>query len=127
MRPRSATRPPPKTSRSGFTLVEVLVAIILIEIGLLALTTATGIVIREITVARARTAVLEVARNRLEALASSPCTELAGSATDLNGNREDWSAHLLPVATREVRDSVSFALQRITGALVLHTRTPCTP
>jgi Tfp pilus assembly protein PilV len=126
MRPRSV-RPSPKRSSSGFTLVEVLVAILLIEIGLLALMAATGIVIRETTLARARTAVLDVARNRVEMLAASPCSEVAGSTTGLSGISEDWSMHLVPIATREVRDSVTFTVQRTKHALVLHTRTPCAP
>ena len=127
MRPRSVCTPSPGKTSSGFTLVEVLVAIILIEIGLLALTAATGIVIRETTAARARTTALEIARNRVETLQSLPCADVAGSATDLTGRHEDWSAHLIPVAIRELRDSVTFFVQRGAHSVVLHSRTPCAP
>jgi prepilin-type N-terminal cleavage/methylation domain-containing protein len=112
---------------SGFTLVEVLVAIVLIEIGLLALTAASGIVIRQATLARARLAALEIARNRIETLAATPCVALVGSVTPRAGYREQWSSRLLPVATRELRDSVSFIVQRVVGAVVFRTRTTCAP
>ncbi len=125
MRPRSLISS--RKTSGGFTLVEVLVAIILIEIGLLALTAATGIVIRETTASRARTSALEIARNRVETLQSLPCADVAGSATDLSGHHEEWSAHLVPVATREVRDSVTFFVQGAAHSLALHSRTPCAP
>lgn len=125
MRPCSFRRTNPESSRRGFTLVEILVAIVLIEIGLLALTVSSGVVIREVTLARARVTALEMARNRVETLASAPCVAGTGNATSPNGFAEQWSAQLVPVATRAIRDSVTFTVQRVTRAVVLHTRTPC--
>jgi Tfp pilus assembly protein PilV len=124
MRPRSLRRRPAAT---GFTLVEVLVAIVLIEIGLLALTAASGIVIRQATLARARLAALEIARNRIETLAATPCAPLVGGVAPRAGYSELWSSRLHPVATRELRDSVSFTVQRVVGAVSFRTRTTCSP
>jgi len=125
MRPRSCHRRPRKSSSRGSTLVEVLVAIVLIEIGLLALTASSGVVIRELALARARVSALELARNRVETLASTPCTTSAGSSSPSTGFTEAWSATLIPVATRDIRDSVTFTVRRVTRAVVLHTRTLC--
>ena len=127
MRPRFVPRTPPSAGPTGFTLVETLVAIILIEIGLLALTASTGIVVRETMIVRARTTALEIARNRIETIAATPCAATSGGGTAANGFREDWSSQLVPVSTREVRDSVTFAVQRIPRTVVLETRTPCSP
>jgi type II secretion system protein I len=127
MRPRFVCRTPVRSPRGGFTLVEVLVAIVIIEIGLLALTASSAVVIREILFVRARTTALEVARNRVESIAASPCRGSNGSASPKAGFRENWSSRLIPVATREVRDSATFTVQRLTRTVVLQTRTPCAP
>ena len=127
MRQPSFLRTRARWSRTGFTLVEVIVAIVLIEIGLLALTASSAIVIRETLFARARIAALEIARNRVESLASAPCVSTAGSVAGPSGFQEDWSVRLAPVSAREIRDSVTFTLQRATRAVVFQTRTPCGP
>ena len=76
MRPRFFRRSSPVVrARRAFTLVEVVVAILLVEIGLLALTASTGIVIRQTLLVRARVAALEMARNRVETLAAGPCAD----------------------------------------------------
>jgi Tfp pilus assembly protein PilV len=125
MRPRSVCRTSRASSPTGFTLVEVLIAIMVIEIGLLALTASSAVVIREIAVVRARAAALEMARNRIEEIAAAPCAPTSGSFTGTNGFHEAWSAQLVPVATREIRDTVAFTFQRVVRSVVLHTRTVC--
>jgi len=127
MRPRFVRRRPVRHSPAGFTLVETIIAIVLIEIGLLALTASTGVVVRETLIVRARTRALEIARNRVETIAATPCAATSGGLSAPGGFQEDWSAHLIPVATRELRDSVTFTVQRVTRTVVLQTRTPCNP
>jgi len=127
MRPRFVRRRPVPPSPAGFTLVEVIVAIVLIEIGLLALTASTGVVVREIMIVRARTTALELARNRVEAIAATPCAVTSGGLAAPRGFREEWSAQLIPVSVRVIRDSVTFMVQRVSRTLVLETRTPCAP
>lgn len=127
MRPRFVRPTRPRSSPPGFTLVEVLVAIVLIEIGLFALTASSAVVIREALIVRARTSALETARNRIETIASSPCSATSGSLSSANGFQEDWSARLVPVSTREIRERVTFTVQRVTRTVALQTRTPCMP
>src|SRR5690348_9446427 len=127
MRPRCFHRPVPPSARRGFTLVEVLVAIVLIEVGLLALSASSAIVVREALLARARVAALETSRNRVETLAASPCAATSGSVSVGSGLRDDWSTQLVPGSAREIRDSVTVTVQGRTRAVVLRTRTPCAP
>jgi Tfp pilus assembly protein PilV len=121
-RKREGSRTP-----QGFTLVETLIALILIEVGLLALTASSAVVIRETMLVRARVAALETARNRIESIAATRCTAIAASSSSPNGSRENWSARLVPSLTREIRDSVTFTVQRVSRTLALSTRTPCAP
>ena len=127
MRPRFVSTRPIRRSPAGFTLVEAIVAIVIIEIGLLALTASTGIVIRETSIVRARSTALEIARNRVEMLAATPCASTSGESAAPVGFREAWSAQLMPGPAREIRDSVVFTVQRVTRTVVLQTQTPCAP
>jgi Tfp pilus assembly protein PilV len=127
MRPRFVRKRPIRRSPAGFTLVEAIVAIVIIEIGLLALTASTGIVIRETSIVRARSTALEIARNRVEMLAATPCASTSGGSEAPLGFREAWSAQLKPGSAREIRDSVVFTVQRVTRTVVLQTQTPCVP
>ena len=127
MRPRFVRPRLHSSSPAGFTLVEVLVAIVVIELGLFALTASSAVVIREALIVRARTSVLDAARNRVETIASSACAATTGTFSSPTGIQEVWSARLVPVSTREIRDSVTLTVQRATRTVVLQTRTPCTP
>ena len=127
MRPRFVRKRPIRRSPAGFTLVEAIVAIVIIEIGLLALTASTGIVIRETSIVRARSTALEIARNRVETLAATPCASTSGGAAAQLGFRETWSAQLTTGPAREIRDSVIFTVQRVRRTVVLKTQVPCVP
>ncbi|MEO7085558.1 MAG: hypothetical protein ABI442_03360 [Gemmatimonadaceae bacterium] len=111
--------------RSGFTLLEVIAAIILIDVGLLALVAGSAVLVRETTRLRARTVALRTAANRLEVLGVARCEAASGDSTLADGTQESWSAALEPNAVRELRDSVTFPFGATTRSLVLRTRLPC--
>lgn len=112
-------------SRYGFTLIEVLVAIVLIHVGLLSLVAASAMLVRRSTETRAESAALEAASNRLETLGAGPCTPSSGTTTGPFGLREEWSAQLVPPATLFVRDSVSYGIPSRRRAIVLRIGVPC--
>ena len=127
MRPRCFHRPCLPASPRGFTLVEVLVSLVLIEIGLLALAASSAVVIRETVFVRARVSAIEAARNRVESIAATSCAATSGSVSAANGLREEWLTRVGPPSAREIRDSVTITTQRLTRAVVFQTRTACTP
>lgn len=95
--------------RPAFTLVETLVALLLFEIGMLAVAASGALAAREIAVARVSTAARLTARNRVETLRPTACAApTAGSAWN-GGALEIWSVRH-DGARADVSDSVEFAL-----------------
>ncbi|HSQ29264.1 MAG TPA: hypothetical protein VLN49_05405 [Gemmatimonadaceae bacterium] len=111
-------------SRHAFTLVELLVALLLVEVGLLALTGTTGVLIRQRTAVRTRAAAIRAASNRIQLLAAGPCEAASGAASEANNIRELWDVRLVPNAVRELRDSVIYGVDSA-RSIVLRTRLPC--
>jgi len=109
----------------GFTLIEVLVAVVLIHVGLLSLVAASAMLVRRTTQVRAETVALQAAGNRLEILGAGPCAASAGSATGPFELREEWSAALEAGGTLDVRDSVTFGVPGRVRSIVARTRVPC--
>src|SRR5687768_4166543 len=95
--------------RRGFTLVETLVALVLVQFGLLALAAASALAARELAVASRAARARDVARERIELLRPAAC------AGDAQGSRfsleltEHWSVRGTP-GYRIVRDSISYKL-----------------
>ena len=85
MRPMSLAR------RTGTTLVELLVAVVIITVGLLALAGAAAIVARDTAAGRREVALAWRARARLERLTSIPCRALAGGTAASEGVAEQWA------------------------------------
>lgn len=111
--------------RPGFTLVEVIVAILVIAIALLALVDGTAVLVRQANELKTRTTAVRAALNRLQMLGAGPCAEATGVAVGSGPIREQWSVTVHAHAMREVRDTVVFGLPRRGGSLLLVTRFPC--
>jgi prepilin-type N-terminal cleavage/methylation domain-containing protein len=109
----------------GFTLVELLVAVVLIQIGLLALVATSGILVRQLTTVRARTTAISTASNRLQLLGALRCLATTGSYNGPAELVERWSVELQPGGFRELRDSVAFTALGRMHSIVLRTRLPC--
>jgi Tfp pilus assembly protein PilV len=96
--------------RSGFTLVETLVALTLFQIGMLAVAATGAVAARDVAIARRTALARDIARNRVEILRAGACGAGAGggSATAA-GVEERWRIEVAG-ASRVIVDSVSFAL-----------------
>jgi prepilin-type N-terminal cleavage/methylation domain-containing protein len=88
-------------ARAGFTLAEIIVAIVILTIGLLAMASTSGAVARQMTGARRQTIAATIAQSRFDSLTSVRCASLAplsgtssmvtsGSSTR-SGVVESWS------------------------------------
>jgi Tfp pilus assembly protein PilV len=110
--------------RPGFTLVELLVAVLLIDVGVLAMVGGTAAVARRQVEMETRTKAAQLANNRIQGLIAGPCSASHGSATSGGGIVEHW---LLDVADgqRDLRDSVVFFIARAERSVVIRSRAPC--
>jgi Tfp pilus assembly protein PilV len=97
--------------RSGFTLVETLVALMLFQVGMLAVAATWAVAARDIAIARRTALARDLARNRVETLRSTACltSSATGGSTVAAGVDERWRIEVAG-AGRVIVDSVSFAL-----------------
>lgn len=87
------------SSRSGFTLVEVMIAVVILSVGVIALVGSSSLVTRMIGQGKRTSAAVQVATSRLEALRAAsrsttpPCLDPAfasGGPVTTQGMTESW-------------------------------------
>ena len=130
MRPRSVgtLRPTSPASRPlAFTLVEVLVALVLLSCGALGVVAASAMAIRSTSEAESQIAATAAARDRVELLAAGAC----GVSRDTTGAetspaiRESWSVRVSRNATRLVSASIEYDDRTGRQTIVLHRLATC--
>ncbi len=115
----------PAAARRGFTLVELMVAIVLLSVGVLGLASTSVMVTRMVGNGARYTIVGHVAQARFEALRAVDCTTLAGgSATARGGIMEAWSVVQQPRAV-VVTDSLSYTIRGVAKSQVYQSMIPC--
>ena len=110
--------------RSAFTLPEVLIAILLIDVAVLASVATSALVVRRQVELRAHVAASDAASNRIETLAVGGCTARSGTASGPHGIVEHWSVTIAG-RVRAMRDSVTFRAGTADKSVVLESETPC--
>jgi Tfp pilus assembly protein PilV len=111
MRARSSATGHPVPPCGGFTLAEVVVALMLLAWGALSIVAATAAAVRAIGSAESQMAATTAARNRLEHLAAVPCSDLRDGniADSSHGTRESWTVTRGRNGARLATDSVEYA------------------
>jgi prepilin-type N-terminal cleavage/methylation domain-containing protein len=91
--------------RSGFTVMELLVAIVILSIGLLGLAATSGIVMRMIGGGGHQTVAANVALARFEQLRGLSCGRITGGSAISRNVQESWSVTPVgPVAAPRAMD-----------------------
>jgi prepilin-type N-terminal cleavage/methylation domain-containing protein len=120
-------------SDSGFTLVEVLVAMVVLAVGVIAMAGSTAMVTRMIGRGKVETRVAQAASRRIEMLRLSAnstaprCTAgtfVSGGPVTANGLTESWS---VPIngKVRSVQVNVTYRTARGTRSASLQSRIEC--
>lgn len=76
--------------RHGFTLIEVIVAIVILAAGALALAGSAAVTARRMAEAARRTAAVSMARSRAESSLAFPCGSLSSGSETARGVRSEW-------------------------------------
>lgn len=98
--------------RRGFTLVETIVALVLLQIAMFALAATAAVAARDLSDALARRRALAVARNRTDGLRATSCLSGGAGIQSLPGGMlEHWRVEATGVA-RAITDSVTVPLTR---------------
>ena len=115
---------PRRRARHGVSLLEVLVAIVVLGVALLGLARAGGDALGGVVDARARGLAARAAARRIELLRAAGCAATAGAATQGRGVAEWWSARA-DAGWVALRDSVEYRARGRHRAVVVTDRAPC--
>ena len=128
MRRRSpAPRAPRPASREGFTLVETLVALVLLSLGALGVVASSAMAFRSVTAAESELTATATARDRVELLAAIACSSWRDTVgVDSSGTTsERWAIRVARNGVRVVRDSLAYRGQSGRRTVVLHRLATC--
>ena len=122
MRPARSRSP----ARSGFTLVELLVALVVFDVALLAFAADAAVLVRLQGVSSRRDAGIALAESRVAGFRALGCpSAAAGDSWPAPGVHEHWSVQAAGDASRHVIDSVHFSDGQPPAAFVLRTTVAC--
>jgi type II secretion system protein I len=86
---RSSTTPAKR--RAGFTLVELLVALTIFSVGLLAMAATSSVIMQMMAGSEARSVAAGVAESRFERIAGTACANRASGTVTTRGIVETWT------------------------------------
>ena len=104
-------RPSGAVARDGFTIVELLVAMMMFAVGMLALASTAASVTKMMGGAKRMTIATQVAQSRIERLRSSPCATLASGADTVRGVISSWTV-VRGTRSVAVTEIVSYKMSR---------------
>ena len=98
--------------RPGSSLVEALLALLLLQFGLLALIAASAVAARDLGTANRRARAQALARNRVELLRANPCAPASSGEMRWPGGLHEWWTVSAAGQLRVVVDSVEMQFAR---------------
>jgi prepilin-type N-terminal cleavage/methylation domain-containing protein len=97
-----------RRSHSGFTVVEVLVAIVIMALGVLGLAGTASSVSRLIGGGAQQTLAANVAMSRFEQLRSTACASMAAGTATTRGMTEHWTVTASGTSLYTATDTVTY-------------------
>lgn len=132
MRARRPIRRPIARARArrGFSLVEILVAVVILSIGVLGLVAGSTVVVRMMGEGMTTTVASSTIQTRMERIAGQRCDSLKLGVKDslIRPNvRERWIISDAGNNTRKINDTITWITQRGNRSLGYVTIIPCRP
>jgi prepilin-type N-terminal cleavage/methylation domain-containing protein len=125
MRRRRATG-----ARRGFTLIELMFAMMLLTVGLLSLETTSASVLRAMGGGRQQTMAAQLGQSRLERMRGINCGSITSGSATTNGIAEKWGSVVLTsantaVVNRRIADTVTYSVGSVSKTRVFTSVRPC--
>jgi prepilin-type N-terminal cleavage/methylation domain-containing protein len=120
----------PRGKRSGFTIVEIMVAVVILSVGILGLAATAAVVTRQMTGAVHQNVAANVAYSRLERIRTGNCVAMLDSSNargvTTRNVTETWRVERLDNAIG-VDLLISYKVRGIKREQKYHSEFPCTP
>ena len=110
--------------RKGFTIVELVAAILILVVGVLGLASTAAVVMRQINGSSMQTRAAMLAQSRLERMRSINCNALANGTATTNGITETWRFGLANRAAWMII-TVSWLERGTTRTVTFTSQRPC--
>lgn len=111
-------------ARRGFTLAELIIAIVILVVGVLGLASTAAVVMKQITASSMQTRAAIMAQSRLERLRAMPCANMADGTASSNGITETWRV-TVSARTATLVDVVTWAERSVTRTVTFTSERPC--
>lgn len=116
-----------RARRDGFTLAEVVVAMVILSVGLLALASGSMGVIRQMRSGNQAAIAAMVAQSRMEKMRSRTCSSITTGTATTSGMAEKWSVNAMSARISAVTETVTYVPRPgITKKLGMTGVVPCT-
>jgi len=111
-------------SQRGFTIVEMLIAVVIFSVGLLALAGTASVTMMTLTSTQSRSIATSVAESRFERMGATACASRASGSAVSRGISETWTLDRLARAD-DVTVSVTFLSNHRPRTEQFRTFLPC--
>ena len=112
------------TARKGFSLIELMVAIMILTVGLLGLAASSAVATQMIGAAGRHTLAASVAQSRFEMLRRGRCTTLVGGSSYTRGVSESWQIDSVR-ASAFVTERVTYQTRKGPRTQIFRSVRPC--
>ena len=111
-------------NQRGYTIVELLVAVMIFSVGLLAMAGSASVIMSTLTSTQSRTIAASVAESRFERVRATPCVNRAAGSALSRGISEAWTLDRLARAD-DVTVNVTFLSNRRQRTETFRSFLPC--
>jgi len=111
-------------NQRGYTIVELLVAVMIFSVGLLAMAGTASVIMSTLTSTQSRTIAASVAESRFERVRATPCVNRAAGSALSRGISEAWTLDRLARAD-DVTVNVTFLSNRRQRTETFRSFLPC--
>jgi len=94
--------------RDGFTIAEVIIAMVILSVGLLALASGSVGVVRQMRAGNQAAIAAMVAQSRMEKMRSRTCSNISTGTTTTSGMSEKWTVTALSARVSAVAETVTY-------------------